>query len=70
MAAPAGTPAAILDKLDTEIKKVLSRPDARKTLFDQGFTEVNISREKVGDFIRSEMSDWRKVITASGATID
>jgi len=70
MLAPAGTPAGILEKLDAEIRRIIERPDAKKTLFDQGFTEMNVSREKVGEFIRSEMSDWRKVITASGATIE
>lgn len=70
MVAPAGTPSAILERLDFEIRKILARPDVKKTLFDQGFAEANISRERLGDFIRSEMADWRKVITASGATIE
>lgn len=70
MVAPAATPSAILEKIDLEIRKILTRPDVKKTLFDQGFTDVNISRERLRDFLRSEMSDWRKVITTSGATLE
>lgn len=67
---PAGIPAPIVDRLDSEVRKILARSDVTKTLFDQGFTKMGIARDQISDFIRAEMSDWGKVVTASGAQID
>ncbi|WP_083228973.1 tripartite tricarboxylate transporter substrate binding protein [Bordetella sp. H567] len=63
--APAGTPAAIVDKLNAEINKALSAPDLRKTLEQAGIEPVTQSPRYFADFIDSEMVKWAKVAKAA-----
>jgi tripartite-type tricarboxylate transporter receptor subunit TctC len=70
MLAPAGTPRAVVDKLNREIVAVLQTPDVRKTLVSQGAEVVGNSPEAFAAFIKREAAMWTKVIDESGARID
>ncbi|HTK02776.1 MAG TPA: tripartite tricarboxylate transporter substrate binding protein [Bordetella sp.] len=63
--APAGTPAAVVNKLNAEINKALSAPDVRKTLEQAGIEPVTESPKYFADFIDSEMIKWAKVAKAA-----
>ena len=70
LAAPAKTPAPILDRLNAEIKKMLQDP-AVKARFEQlAFTPVGDSRAEFTAFVRSEIAKWSKVAKDSGAKAD
>jgi tripartite-type tricarboxylate transporter receptor subunit TctC len=70
LAAPAKTPAPILDKLNAEIRKMLQDP-AVKAKFEQlAFEPVGDSREQFAAFVKSEIVKWTKVAKDSGAQID
>jgi len=70
LAAPAGTPAPILDKLNAEIRKMLQDP-AVKAKFEQlAFEPVGDSREQFTAFVKSEIAKWSKVAKDSGAKVD
>ena len=70
LAAPAKTPAPILDRLNAEIKKMLEDP-AVKARFEQlAFTPVGDSRAEFTAFVRSEIAKWSKVAKDSGAKAD
>ena len=60
--APAGTPAAIADRLHNEINAIMAEHDTKKKVIDMGFIELNIPRNKVRDFFASELAKWKKVI--------
>jgi tripartite-type tricarboxylate transporter receptor subunit TctC len=64
---PARTPRAIIDQLNAEVTKVLSMPDVRATLFNQGLDPAAGTPEQFGAYIKSERIKWAKVIKASGA---
>jgi tripartite-type tricarboxylate transporter receptor subunit TctC len=68
--APAGTPAAIVDRLNREIKAVLERPDYSKLLQDSAIDPVGSTPAELGAYIRSEMSKWAKVVRDAGVHID
>ena len=68
--APAGTPEPILAKLAAEIAKIKAMPEVQKNWFDQGFVIMDLPREKMMDFARSEQVEWGRVVTASGAKAD
>lgn len=70
MFAPAGTPTSTLTKLDTEIRKVMARPDVKKILFDQGYTIMEMPREEIAEYVKAEIPKWRNIVSASGAKID
>ncbi|HUP96544.1 MAG TPA: tripartite tricarboxylate transporter substrate binding protein [Usitatibacter sp.] len=70
LAAPAKTPASILDRLNAELKKMLQDP-AIKVRFEQlAFTPVGDSRAEFTEFVRSEIAKWSKVAKDSGAKAD
>ena len=70
LAAPAKTPAPILDKLNAEIRKMLQDP-AVKARFEQlAFEPVGDSRAEFTAFVKSEIAKWTKVAKESGAKVD
>jgi tripartite-type tricarboxylate transporter receptor subunit TctC len=63
--APAGTPKAVIDKLNAEIGKVLQMPDIREKMIAQG-TEAWVSTpEQFSALIRSEVDTFAKVVKAA-----
>lgn len=60
--APAGTPRAIVQKLNAEIGAALSNPDLRKRFGDMGLVAKHSTPEEFGKFLQSEMSRWRAVL--------
>ena len=68
--APAGTPAALADRLDGEIRKVLAEPDLRQKLADMGFVEMSVSRGALRNFIGAELAKWKKVIETAKIKVE
>jgi len=63
--APAGTPRAIIDRLNKEFIAVLNLPDVKGFLFKQGLDIAPSTPEDFGAYIRSEKDKWEKVIKAA-----
>ena len=70
LCAPAKTPAAILDKLNAEVKKMLASPEAQQKMEQLAFTPVGNSRQEFAAWIKSEIAKWSKVARDSGAHAD
>ena len=68
--APAATPPDIIARLNREIVRVLTQPDFHKLLVDQAIDPVGSTPGQLGDFIRTEIAKWAKVVKASGAKLD
>jgi tripartite-type tricarboxylate transporter receptor subunit TctC len=68
--APAGTPEPILARLSAEITKIKAMPEVQKNWFEQGFVTMDMPREKMMDFARSEQVEWGRAVATSGAKID
>lgn len=61
--APAGTPKAIIDKLNAEMVKITKQPDVYKQLTEtQGMNLKASTPEALAAFTQSEMDRWSKVI--------
>jgi len=68
--APAGTPRAIIEKLNGTLVKILSSPDV-KTRFDVQSAEIIASTpEQFGELIKAESAKWGKVIREKDIRID
>lgn len=60
--APAGTPAAIINRLNQEVVRFLKAPGAKERLLKAGVEAVGSSPEKLAETIRSDLVVWGKVI--------
>ena len=67
MFAPAGTPPAVIARLNAEINKVLAMPDIREKISAGGATAVGGSTEEFAAFVRADYAKWGKI--AKGANI-
>lgn len=65
--APAGTPRAIVARLNREIGAILNAPDMKERFRAQGVDLVSSTPEEFAALIRSEIPKWRKVVQESGA---
>lgn len=68
--APAGTPAAIVGKLNAEIVRIMRLPDVQERLPKQGLTFVPTTPQQYADFTRSERDKWGALVKAVGARAD
>lgn len=66
VAAPGGTPAAIINKLRAELVKVGNAPDIQKRLTDDGAQVMTSTPAAFGSLIRMEIARWRKLVKDNG----
>ena len=70
VAAPAGTPREIVARLNAEILRMLATPDFRQRMELEAAEPIGGTPEQFGDYIRSEIVKYAKVVKESGAKID
>ena len=70
ISAPAGTPKAIVDKLQKNIKDALHAPEMKDKLLANGFVPQGIPAEEFHAFVVAEVDKWTKVARDSGAKVD
>lgn len=70
ISAPAGTPKAIVDKLQKHIKDALHAPEMKDKLLANGFVPQGIPAEEFHKFVVAEVDKWTKVAKDSGARVD
>ncbi len=67
---PAKTPAGIISRFHAEMTKVLTDPDVRKLMENQGAVPLGSSPEEMTAYLVREIDKYAKVIQASGARAD
>jgi len=67
VSAPAGTPEAIVNRLNTELMAVMALPAVRDKLQAQGMEVLGGTPAQYLDFIRAETDRWGRIVRASGA---
>ena len=70
MLAPAGVPAPIVKRLNDEFNRIISEPETRKRMLDNGYEPVGGAPEKFGAHIRAEIEKWAPVVKATGVRVD
>jgi tripartite-type tricarboxylate transporter receptor subunit TctC len=68
--APAGTPMAIVQRLNEEIVRVLRRPDVKEKFIATGVEPVGDSPEALAATVKSEIERMSKVIKTAGIRAD
>ena len=64
--APAGTPAAIVEKLHKEITAVQESDEVKKHFASEGAQVVQMSSAEFAVFIEKEMNKWERVVKEGG----
>jgi tripartite-type tricarboxylate transporter receptor subunit TctC len=66
--APAGTPAPIVEKLYKEIQAALKAPELQAQFAREGASSVEMSSAEFGEYIKTEMAKWTRVVKEGGIT--
>ena len=68
--APAGTPRAIVEKLNRDIDRVLKLPDVKERLAVLAFEYTANTPQQFAEYVKREVTKWGKVVKDSGARAD
>ena len=68
--APAGTPREIVQRLNSEIVKLMALPDVQKALFDAGVQVSLSSPEALTKLMQEESAKWGKVVKDAGIRLE
>ncbi|MEY4448950.1 MAG: hypothetical protein RLZZ433_1965 [Pseudomonadota bacterium] len=68
--APAGTPEAIVSKLNAEINKIVNSADVKATWSKQGAVPMSMSVPVFTKFVADDVAKWANIVKVSGAKPD
>ena len=68
--APTGTPKPIINKLSTEIARIMAMPDVQDYLAKQGMMPFSSTPEQLATLMKTDMARWAKFIKAANIRLD
>ncbi|HTD90072.1 MAG TPA: tripartite tricarboxylate transporter substrate-binding protein, partial [Burkholderiales bacterium] len=68
--APAGTPAATINRLHTEISRIVQLQDIKERWAVLGAEPLHNTPEQFAVFLKADVGKWAKVVRDSGVKID
>jgi tripartite-type tricarboxylate transporter receptor subunit TctC len=68
--ATAGSPSAVISKLNREIVRIMQLPEIKEMILRQGYEAMTSTPEELGTLIRTDLAKWSKVVKATGMTIN
>ncbi len=68
--APAGTPAAVIEKINVGFNTLLKQPDVQEALAKQGMNVAGGTPEQFGSMVKAELERWRRVVDTAKITAD
>jgi len=60
--APAGTPRAVVDRLQAEVRKIVTEPAFQQRLREQGLTGIANTPEQFATVLRTEQDKWARLV--------
>jgi tripartite-type tricarboxylate transporter receptor subunit TctC len=70
MFAPAGTPAAIVTRVNRDVNELLKEADVRDVLARQGLEPAGGMPDALGARVKRELASWTRVVKAAGIKAD
>ncbi|WP_350294431.1 tripartite tricarboxylate transporter substrate binding protein [Limnohabitans sp. Rim8] len=68
--APAGTPAAVIEKLNAALNRAMESSDIVEKFAQLGMSSTPNSVTEFGSFLKAEVPKWAAVVKSSGAKVD
>jgi tripartite-type tricarboxylate transporter receptor subunit TctC len=68
--APKGTPQAIVEKLNAEIRKVVNAPAVKETWAKQGAVPMNMTPAEFGAYLEKDIVKWANVVKTANIKVD
>lgn len=68
--APTGTPDAIVQRLNTEINKIVNAPDVKATWAKQGAVAMSMTAPAFAKYVADDVAKWATIVKVSGAKAD
>jgi tripartite-type tricarboxylate transporter receptor subunit TctC len=68
--APKGTPPAIINRLNAEITKIVSRPEVKADWAKQGAVAMTMTPDEFGKYLNDDIAKWTRIVKISGAQPD
>ena len=65
-----GTPKAVVDLLNAEVVKIVSRADLQRTWGEQGAVSMIMSPSEFDKYLRADIAKWAHVVEVSGAKVE
>ena len=66
----AGTPLAVVARVNTELNALLKQSEIRDLLAKQGMAPAGGTPERFGDLVKKELARWSRVVAAAGIKAD
>ena len=70
MFAPAGTPGAVVERVNAELNQLLRQADIKDVLAKQGLAAAGGRPERLGRLVNMELARWKRVVKAAGIKAD
>jgi tripartite-type tricarboxylate transporter receptor subunit TctC len=70
LVAPAHTPPAIVKQLNGALRTIIDNPEVRTKLRNVGFEAFSSSTEEFGDYIKTQLGQWSKMVKEAGIQPD
>lgn len=67
---PAGTPAPVIERLNTELVKALNAPEVRSRLVAAGMDPAPSTPQELGAFLKEDIARWARVVEAAKITLE
>lgn len=67
---PAGTPKPLINRIHTELVKVVGMPDVKEKMFSLGMDVAGSTPDELGALVKSDIAKWSKVIREAGVRVE
>jgi len=69
LAAPAGTPQPVIDKINKLVNEILAMPDVKQKMSSLGAQPGGGTPQEFADYVKAETEKWREVVQAAGISL-
>jgi tripartite-type tricarboxylate transporter receptor subunit TctC len=67
---PGGMPPALVDRIQRDVAAIVTAPELKASLLDQGCVAVGSRPDELAALIRKEYARWQRVVQAGNVKVD